>query len=129
MRARPAFLQFDWLKASLSMDLPVFIYSHTKTGINFFQDRKDIGSFFMCLEIFYFKPCRENSQGSCFVWTEVCQGLLIIEIVIFIHYFIVSSLCGWVMQLGLKSVQSALSDLKRPPEHLQSQCNYQPFIT
>ena len=30
---------------------------------------------------------------------------------------------------GLKSVQSALSDLKRSPERLQSQCNYQPFIT
>ena len=30
---------------------------------------------------------------------------------------------------SLKSVQSALSDLKRPPERLQSQCNYRPFIT
>ena len=29
----------------------------------------------------------------------------------------------------VKSVQSALSDLKRPPERLQSQCNYRPFIT
>ena len=29
----------------------------------------------------------------------------------------------------VKSVQSALSDLKRPLEHLQSQCNYRPFIT
>ena len=29
----------------------------------------------------------------------------------------------------LKSVQSALSDLKLPPERLQSQCNYRPFIT
>ena len=29
----------------------------------------------------------------------------------------------------IKSVQSALSDLKRPPERLQSQCNYRPFIT
>ena len=28
-----------------------------------------------------------------------------------------------------KSVQSALSDLKRPPERLQSQCNYRLFIT
>ena len=31
--------------------------------------------------------------------------------------------------LFVKSVQSALSDLKRPPERLQSQCNYPPFIT
>ena len=30
---------------------------------------------------------------------------------------------------NVKSVQSALSDLKRPPERLQSQCNYRPFIT
>ena len=29
----------------------------------------------------------------------------------------------------LKSVQSALSDLKRLPERLQSQCNYLLFIT
>ena len=39
-----------------------------------------------------------------------------------------------LQQLGysqrcLKSVQSALSDLKRLPERLQSQCNYRPFIT
>ena len=51
MRAGPAFLQFDWSKAGLSMDLPVFVYSHTKTGFKFFQDREDIGSFFMCLEL------------------------------------------------------------------------------
>ena len=30
---------------------------------------------------------------------------------------------------SVKSVQSALSDLKRPPERLQSQCNYRPFFT
>ena len=32
MRARPTFLEFDWSKAGLSMDLPVFVYSHTKTS-------------------------------------------------------------------------------------------------
>ena len=32
MRAGLAFLQFDWLKAGLSMDLPVFVCSHTKTS-------------------------------------------------------------------------------------------------
>ena len=67
MRAGPAFLQFDWSKASLSMDLPVFVYSHMKTGFKFFQDREDIGSFFMCLELclenFDFKPSRENLTG------------------------------------------------------------------
>ena len=38
MRAEPAFLQFDWSKAGHSMDLPVFVYSHTNTGFKFFQD-------------------------------------------------------------------------------------------
>ena len=38
-------------------------------------------------------------------------------------------LCNRVSHTRLKSVQSALSDLKRPPERLQSQCNYQLFIT
>ena len=36
---------------------------------------------------------------------------------------------GGTCYVGVKSVQSALSDLKRPPERLQSQCNYRPFIT
>ena len=35
MRAGPAFLQFDWSKADLSKDLPVFVYSHTKTSFRF----------------------------------------------------------------------------------------------
>ena len=35
MRARPAFLQFDWSKAGVSMDLPVFVYSHAKTSFKF----------------------------------------------------------------------------------------------
>ena len=35
MRAGPAFLQFDWLKAGLSMDLSVFAYSNTKTSFKF----------------------------------------------------------------------------------------------
>ena len=66
MRAGPALLQFDWSKAGLSVDLPVFVYSHTKTGFNFFEDKEDIGSFFMWLEIFYFKPSRENLTGLLF---------------------------------------------------------------
>ena len=45
MRAGPAFLQFDSSKAGLSMDLPVFVYSHTKTGFKFFHYREDIVSF------------------------------------------------------------------------------------
>ena len=35
----------------------------------------------------------------------------------------------YLLSAQVKSVQSALSDLKRPPERLQSQCNYRPFIT
>ena len=35
MRAGPAFLQFDWSIAGLSMDLPVLVYSHTKTSFKF----------------------------------------------------------------------------------------------
>ena len=35
----------------------------------------------------------------------------------------------WIFAKSVKSVQSALSDLKRLPERLQSQCNYWPFIT
>ena len=35
MRAGLAFLQFDGSKACLSMDLPVFVYSHTKTCFKF----------------------------------------------------------------------------------------------
>ena len=35
MRAGLAFLQFDWSKAGLSMDFPIFVYSHTKTSFKF----------------------------------------------------------------------------------------------
>ena len=67
MRARPAFLQFDWSKAGLSMDLPVFVYSRTKTGFNFFQEREDLGSSLMWFEIFYFKPGRRREPHRALV--------------------------------------------------------------
>ena len=35
MTGGPAFLQFDWSKASLSMDLPVLVHSHLKTSFKF----------------------------------------------------------------------------------------------
>ena len=35
MRTGPAFLKFDWSKVGLGMDLPVFVYSHTKTSFKF----------------------------------------------------------------------------------------------
>ena len=45
----------------------------------------------MWLQIFYFKQHRENLAGLLFCLDLVCQGLLIIEIVIYIHYLIGSS--------------------------------------
>ena len=35
MRAGPAALRFNWSRAGVSMDLPVFVYFHTKTGLKF----------------------------------------------------------------------------------------------
>ena len=90
MRTGPAFFHFDWSKAGLSM--PVFVYSHTKTSFQFFiQDREDIGKLFMWLQIFYFKQRRGNLAQLLFCLDLVRQGLLIIEIVICVHYLIVSS--------------------------------------
>ena len=66
MRAEPAFLQFDGLKADLSMDLPVFVYSHTKTSFKFLSRQGRYRAAFMCLQIFYFTPRRENHTGLLF---------------------------------------------------------------
>ena len=57
MRAGPAFFQFVWSKAGLSIDLPV---------LNFFQDREDIGQLFMWLAFYLFKPRKENLTGLLF---------------------------------------------------------------
>ena len=62
MRAGPAFLQFDWSKAGLSMDLPVFVYSHTKT----IKTGNIRAAFYVWLKIFYFRPRRENLTGLLF---------------------------------------------------------------
>ena len=35
MRAGPAAFQCDWLRAGFTIDLPVFIYSHTETDLKF----------------------------------------------------------------------------------------------
>ena len=61
MRAGPASLQFDWSKAGLSMDLPVLVYSHTKTRLTFFKTGKMQDSF-LCGS-FNFKPRRKNITG------------------------------------------------------------------
>ena len=46
MRAGPAFLQFDWSKAGLGMDLPVFVYSHTRTSFKFLPRQRRYGEAF-----------------------------------------------------------------------------------
>ena len=46
MSAGPAFLQFDGLKAGLSMDLPVFVYSHTQTSFKFLSRQEIYGAAF-----------------------------------------------------------------------------------
>ena len=52
MRAGPAFLQFDWSKAGLSMDLPVFVYSHTKTSFRFLsRQRKYREAFYVVTDL------------------------------------------------------------------------------
>ena len=91
MRAGPAFLQFDWSKGSLSMDLPVFVYSHMKTSFRFLSRQRKYRKLFMWLQIFYFKQGKGNLTGLLFCLDFVCQGLLITKIVICIHYLIVSS--------------------------------------
>ena len=54
MRAGSAGLRFDWSKAGLSMDLPVFVYSHTKTSLNFLSRQ-------------------ERCSGQLFMWLQICQ--------------------------------------------------------
>ena len=52
MRAGPAFLQFDWSKAGLSTDLPVFVYSHTKTSFRFLsRQRKYREAFYVVTDL------------------------------------------------------------------------------
>ena len=52
MRAGPAFLQFDWSKAGLGMDLPVFVYSHTKTSFRFLsRQRKYREAFYVVTDL------------------------------------------------------------------------------
>ena len=107
--AGPAFLQFDLLKAGLSMDLPVLVWICQSSYIpirrpasNFFQDREGIVQLFMSLEIFYFKASRENFTGLLF-----CLDLSLSRstdhrdrnLHSLSHRF--QSSCSWVRQLGL----------------------------
>ena len=66
MRAGPAFLQFDWSKAGLSMDLPVFVYSHTMTIFKFLSRQgRYRAAFYVVADLLLQTTQRE--QGSCFV--------------------------------------------------------------
>ena len=92
-------MRADWLSCNLigqklvglSMDLPVFVYSHTKTSFKFLLRQGRYREAFYVVTDFYFKQRRENLTGLLFCLDLVCQGLLIIEIVICIHYLIDSS--------------------------------------
>ena len=70
MRAGPAFLQFDWSTAGLSMDLPVFVYSHTKTSFKFLlrQGRYRALSFHLSVNMYVFNVrsyiyCHKDKKG------------------------------------------------------------------
>ena len=66
MRAGPAFLQFDWSKAGLSMDftgLRIFPYEDWLQVLSIQGRYREL---FMCLEIFDFKPRRKNLTGLLF---------------------------------------------------------------
>ena len=71
MRAGPASLQFDWLKAGLSMDLPVFLYSHTKTSLSFLSRHGRCRAAFYVVTDLLTSNHRErtlqNLKESCFI--------------------------------------------------------------
>ena len=56
MRAGPAALRFDWSRVGLDMDLPVFVYSHMKSGLKFLSRQGACsGQLSRQLEIFQFQ--------------------------------------------------------------------------
>ena len=67
MRAGPASLQFDWSKAGLSKDFPVFVYSHTKTSLNLLSRQgRCRAAFDVVTDLFNFKARRKNRTGLLF---------------------------------------------------------------
>ena len=82
----------DQSKAGLSMNLPVFVYARTKTSSKCLSRQwRCRTAFYVVTDLLISSHTERALQGSCFVLTWVCQGLLIIEIVICIHYLTVSS--------------------------------------
>ena len=69
-----------------------------------------------------YKSDNVNMEGGAY-W----EGALISKIFTFGRALIRE--WAFIRSSTVKSVQSALSDLKRPPERLQSLCNYRSFIT
>ena len=67
MRAEPAFLQLDGLKADLSMNLPVFAYSHTKTSFKCLSRQERYrAAFHVVTELLLHTTQRENHTGLLF---------------------------------------------------------------
>ena len=64
MKAGPAFSQFDWSKAGLSMGLPAFVCFHTKTS---FKISFKIGQLLCGYRSFTSNHAKRTLQGSCFV--------------------------------------------------------------
>ena len=91
MRARLAAMRFDWSRASLSMDLPVFLYFHT-TGLKFlFRQGRCLGELSIWLQICRLQTTKIEPYGLLFCLDLVKvdhQGLLL---VICIHYPIISN--------------------------------------
>ena len=66
IRAGPAFLQCDWSKAGLSMDLPVFVYSHTKTSFKFLSRQGRCRAAFYVVTDLLLQTMQENLTGILF---------------------------------------------------------------
>ena len=71
MRAGPAFLQFAWSKAILSMNLPVFVYSHTKTSFKFLSRQgKYRAAFYVVTDLLIQTTQREPYRALVFGSTQ-----------------------------------------------------------
>ena len=67
MRAGPTLLQFDGSKAGLSMDLPVLVYSHTKTSFKFLSIQgRYRAAFYVVTDLLRQTTQRENLTGLLF---------------------------------------------------------------
>ena len=66
MRAGLALLQFDGSKASLSMDLPVLVYSHTKTSFKFLSRQGRYGAAFYVVTDLLCQTTQREHSGLLF---------------------------------------------------------------